>query len=281
MKTAKSTGRRNTKKRPPKPKAARKAPTTFASSFLPLMRCSRDVNACPTSGSIVMVFPGVEAHTCIVCGRTLRIRGQRDRSGQLLGRIPSHRRADFEERDRARARTQRIRQRFDQAEKAAREALARGAWNRAGQAILRARAIGGELPGEPQIERRLHSLDNRLLGAHANADRARSAMPKNPRRLLRAIVQASGVDLTAVKRTGWVEHLSTVLPKQKIASLGDQLGASWVQQGIVELLREAAPRNWKDLERRRFAGHRSVMAFIRKYPGLEGLRLPEPVEQEI
>jgi hypothetical protein len=64
------------------------------------------------------------------------------------------------------------------------------------------------------------------------------------------------------------------LPKETIAHLGDQLGTSWLEQGIVEVLREAAPRTWNDLERRPFAGHRSVMAFLRKYPGLEGLRLP-------
>jgi hypothetical protein len=148
------------------------------------------------------------------------------------------------------------------------------AWNRAASAILRARSLAEQLPEQPQVQRRLHELDNRLLGAHAKAEEMRSSMPTDPRRLLRTILEASNVDLGAVRRLGWVEHASSVLPKQTIAHLGDQLGASWLEHGIVEVLREAAPQSWKDLEKRPFAGHRSVMAFLRKYPGLEGLRLP-------
>jgi hypothetical protein len=148
------------------------------------------------------------------------------------------------------------------------------AWNRAASAILRARSLAEQLPEQTQIQRRLHELDNRLLGAHATAEEMRSSMPADPRRLLRAILQASNVDLGAVRRVGWVEHASSALPKQTIAHLGDQLGTSWLEQGIVEVLREAAPRTWQDLEKQPFAGHRSVIAFLRKYPGLDGLRLP-------
>src|SRR5688572_26544655 len=170
-----------------------------AASMMPLMRCSHDPNACPASGSIVALFSEAENHACIVCGRALRIRGRLTKSGQRLGRVPSHRRADFEVRQEQRARIQRLRCKFDQAEKAAREALRRRAPNRAERSILRARALAELLPASEQTNHRLHQLDSRVFRVHAKREKARAGMPKDPKRLLRILVEASAIDIGAVE----------------------------------------------------------------------------------
>jgi hypothetical protein len=93
--------------------------------------------------------------------------------------------------------------------------------------------------------------------------------------VLRAIVDASSFDVFAVEPNGWIEHLSAALPERTLAPIAKQPSTSWIRLGLVALLRRAAPRSWDDLERRPFAGQRSVMAFIREFPGLEQMRLPD------
>jgi hypothetical protein len=246
-----------------------------SASMMPLMRCSHDPNACPASGSIVALFSEAEKHPCIVCGRVLRIRGRITRSGQRLGRVPSHRRADFEQRAEARARVDRLGCRFDQAEKTARESLSRRALARAANAAQRARAIAERLPNNQTIQRRLDRLNHRVLVARTKAEAARSTMPKHPKSILREIVNASAIDIGAVEPDTWIDHLSAVLPKRTVIPIARELATRWIRLGLLALLRRAAPKTWDDLERRGFAGDRSVLAFIREFPGLELMRIPD------
>jgi hypothetical protein len=243
--------------------------------MVPLMRCSHDPNACPASGSIVALFSDADVHACIVCGRALRIRGRLIKNGQRLGRVPSHRRADFEQRAEARARVDRLTCRFDQAEKTARESLSRRALARAAKAAQRARAIAERLPNNQAIQRRLDRLNHRVLVAQTKAETARSTMPKDPKRILREIVNASAIDIGAVEPDGWIDHISAALPDRMIIPIAREPSTSWIRLGLVALLRRAAPKTWDDLERRGFAGDRSVLAFIREFPGLELMRIPD------
>lgn len=244
-------------------------------SMVPLLRCSVDPNACPASGSIVALFSEAEIDACIVCGRAIRIRGRASKNDQRLGRVPSHRRADFEAREEGRTKTQRLRCKLDQAEKAAREALRRRAPKRAAKSILRARAIAERLPQSEQLQQRLHRLDNRVFVAHAKKQQARASMPKDPKRILHELVNASAIDVGAVEPDGWIDHVGAALPECAVIPIAREPSTSWIRLGLVALIRRAAPKSWMDLERRGFAGDRSLLAFIREFPGLEQLRLPD------
>jgi hypothetical protein len=100
-------------------------------------------------------------------------------------------------------------------------------------------------------------------------------MPKDPKRILREIVDASAIDIGAVEPDGWIDHISAILSPRTIIPIAREPSTSWIRLGLVALLRRAAPKTWDDLERRGFAGDRSVLAFIREFPGLELMRIPD------
>jgi hypothetical protein len=250
--------------------------TSERGGMVPLLRCSIDAQSCPASGSIVAVYSSDERHACIVCGRFVRVRAKYyPRKGQHLGRIPTHRHAQEDAERKQRDKEARLRCRLDRAESTARDALSRRALQKAAKASRRARSIAERLPTDRGIEQRLNRLDARVLAKRAKAQLARSAMPRDAKRILRSIVDASGFDVSAVEPDGWIDHLSGVLPERMVVSIAKQPSTRWIGLGLAALLRRSKPKTWDDLERRGFAGDRSVMAFIREFPGLELLRIPD------
>jgi hypothetical protein len=241
-----------------------------------------DSESCPASGSIVAILSSDERHACIICGRTVRVRAKHYRNrGQYLGRIPTHRRADEETKKKAREKETRLRCRLERAEDAARDALSRRAVVTAARATKRARAIAERLPNSERINERLNRLDARVLARQAKAQLARFAMPKDPKRILRELIDASGFDITAVEPDGWIDHLASVLPERMIIPIAKQPSTRWIRAGLETLLRWAKPKSWDDLERRGFAGDQSLMGFIREFPGLFLLRIPDRAYDDI
>lgn len=268
---------RKKKRAPAKSRPPRRPAMSALFASGPMLRCSRDPRACPISASIVAVRSEYTESNCVVCGRPLRLRGKPDpQSGQMLARVPSHHRADNAEEPK----TERLRAAFSQHEKAARAALARRSAKRASQALRRAWSVAERLPGGPEnfaiggeiVSRRLTRLDQKLREVKTALA---SAMPRNPRRLFNALVTASGFDVTAVEPDTFIEHLAGVLPQSAVARIAKQSSRKWIRLGIEAVLRWARPRKWDDLERPGFAGDRSVMSFLREFPGLEYLRIPD------
>lgn len=248
----------------------------------PLLRCSIDANSCAASGSIVAIYSNDERHSCIVCGRLVRVRAKYyPRKGQYLGRIPTHRNAQEEAERKASEKNARLRCRLDRAEGTARDALSRRTLQKAATATKRARAIAERLPRDPRIEQRLNRLDARVLARRTKAQLARTEMPRDAKRILGEIVDASGFDVSAVEPDGWIEHITPVLPQRAVIAIAKQPSTRWIMLGLTALLRRSRPKSWDDLESRSFAGERSLMAFIREFPGLGLLRIPDRAYDDI
>jgi hypothetical protein len=131
------------------------------------------------------------------------------------------------------------------------------------------------LPGDEQIGRRLDRIGARVVAAQTKAMLSRTTMPKAPKRIVSKILEASALDLGAVEPDGWIEHLSAAVPQRVLVRIAKQPSTRWLRIGLPVLIRRASPKRWDDLEREPFAGQRSVMTFIREFPGLELLRLPD------
>lgn len=248
--------------------------------MLALHRASREPESCPASGQIVALdlrraeAPGVETGPCPVCGRALTVRGKQNRAGEWVGRVPSHRPKGLRDIERAAEARGRARCRADEAERRARARIRSDAC-RVAPIAQRARRRAGELP-EPERSRRMGRVDVvEATAARACARRKVSDMPRDPARLLRALASASNLDLGAVEPDTFLEYLSGVLPARAIERMTREPVRRHVRLGIEAVLRFARPKTWVDLEQKSFAGQHSVLAVLRAFPGLEGLRLPE------
>lgn len=257
-------------------KRSTRATADRAGGMIPLMRCSVDAQACPAAGSIVAIFSSDERHDCIVCGRSVRVRAKYyPGKGQYLGRVPTHRHAQEDAERGRREKEARLRCRLERAESTARDALSRRAIQKATRSAQRARAIAERLPVQRSVQQRLDRLEARVLAGRAKAQLARNAMPKDAKKILRAIIDASGFDVTAVEPDGWIDHISSVLPERNVVPIAKQPSTNWIRLGLEALIRHSKPKTWDDLERRGFAGDRSLMGFVREFPGLFLLRIPD------
>lgn len=254
----------------------RASETQGRGQMVPLLRCVADSRSCPASGSIVAIYSNDERHECMVCGHSVRVRAKYyPGKGQYLGRIPTHRNAQEEADRKQREKEARLRCRLERAESTAREALSRRAIQKAARASKLARSIAERLPAHRRVEQRLDRLEARVLARRAKAELAKNAMPKDAKKILRAIVDASGFDVTAVEPDGWIDHLLGVLPERMVVPIAKQPSTNWIKLGLEALIRRSKPKTWEDLERRGFAGDRSMMAFVREFPGLFLLRIPD------
>src|SRR5262245_61990281 len=120
-------------------------------AMVPLIRCSRDPRACPASGTVVALLDRAERYECVICGRVLRFRRVECVEGQVVARVPMHRRADFARLEESRARDARLKCKLEQAESGARDAIARRAPARASRALQRAWKIAEQLPAETRV----------------------------------------------------------------------------------------------------------------------------------
>lgn len=240
----------------------------------PQLRCSVDPAACIASRSVALVDgEGVTSEPCPVCGRQLRVRGRYDvRSGQIYVRLPNHRRADRPADRLTRKQTERLLVSAALKERKARAAIAKKARN-ARQLVDQAIAAVEQLP-------RTSTRDRRLVVLHKRAAKvAVWSAPKPPRgadKAVKELLEAGEVDPSFIDpgETDWLEHIGTVLDARTVRRVGKVRPTRRIYAGLVELMKRARPRTWRELETGHFAGQLSFLAFVRSFRGLEGLRLP-------
>jgi hypothetical protein len=250
----------------------------------PQFRCALNPAACPSSGSVVVVDADDQDEApCMVCGSPLRIRPRLHRpSGRFLAKLPEHRAPDHAGERRTAAQLQRATKIA-----AVREYKARQAFKKRGRSARRALQLAIDavtaLPPSSTRDRRLTVLYKRA--ARIVSDEA----PKPPRgaaRQLAALEDASGLDVSSTHEvdpgwdrqaeTGsWVEHLEKVLSKAALRRVRRTPPTRQIKAGLLELLRQLRATSWDDFGGRRFVGQESWLAFVREYPGLERLRLPD------
>lgn len=224
-----------------------------------------DPRTCPASGTVVHLSSPRTSAQCRVCGRRLELRLK---PAGRIARWPTHDRLDGEI-----IATQSCR--VEQAIALARDAVRRNA-SSAPRAVARAIRLAERAPPSGARARRLSDLSTRVTRSkeRARLDRA-AAMPRDPARIVRALADASELDLGAIEPDTWLEYLATYIPSASLEKLARERSTSWVRLGLEALVRRARPRSWDDLERRSFGGQESVLAVVRHFPGLESIRLPD------
>lgn len=250
----------------------------------PQFRCALSPTACPSSGSVVVVdIDDAGEVPCMVCGRPLQVRGRLHReSGLYLAKLPEHRAPGQATARRAAAELHKATKLAAVREYRARQAMKRRSRG-AQQALKLAIEAVTALPSSATRDRRLTVLYRRA------AKVARQQAPRPPRgaaRQLAALEDASRLDVSSAHEvdpgwdrqaeTGaWVEHLEAVLSKAALRRLRRTPPTRQVKAGLLELLRQLRATSWDDFEGRTFAGQESWLTFVRQYPGLERLRLPD------
>lgn len=237
----------------------------------PLQRCALDPRACAASGHFVAVAATTRVIDCPTCGRRLRVSPRPLRgSDEMAARIPSHRDPTAAAEERA---TRRSVCEGREAVKQARAGARRGAVR-----IVRSAAARVARMKPPATNAQIRKLRASLAQAeHERWKRRALAFPHDPRRIVRALLEASAIDAGAIEPDKFWEHIAGVLPQGVALRLTKLRPTEIVGEGLVALVRSARPRSWRDLEEKSFAGQRSLLDFAREFEGLESLHLPDHV----
>lgn len=251
-----------------------------------------DPLACPAGGRVVRLDAERTREPCPVCGRLVQVHGRYDRRARaFLGVMPKHKRADIQAQvagaRKAGAELGRARCEAVHAARTAKQVAKRRACG-AAPAFRRAEVAVQRLP-PVERPRRIEQLTLQASRAdracvskrHADAQRKLAEVPSDPRALLNKIFAASGdtggggFDVGAVEPDTFFEYLTNYLPQERLERIANVPAQRMVRAGLEALIAFAKPKTWDDLERRPFGGQESLMAVVRVFPGLEGLRLPD------